>query len=205
MFFFLQYFVERLRNYCQESLASCKCFFQNNGDYKTRDQIADWFSSLTIYILCRWRTQVRGPSFVWMLCSQPSSAPTVSWLSANQSEPSLLSQSQQPFPLFGRDVECADVEPCNSILLNKSSRSFLRKHIEFHQKYPCSRNPLILKITERSLLPFPGCGLLCVPGPPSPAAVVPACSAQSPAVRSCRLPASSSHIGGETKLHQHQV
>ena len=90
-----------------------------------------------------------------MLCSQPSSAPTVSWLSANQSEPSLLSQSQQPFPLFGRDVECADVEPCNSILLNKSSRSFLRKHIEFHQKYPCSRNPLILKITKRSLLPFP--------------------------------------------------
>ena len=90
-----------------------------------------------------------------MLCSQPSPAPTVSWLSANQSEPSLLSQSQQPFPLFGRDVECADVEPCNSILLNKSSRSFLRKHIEFHQKYPCSRNPLIFKITERSLLPFP--------------------------------------------------
>ena len=25
------------------------------------------------------------------------------------------------------DVECADVEPCNSILLNKSSRPFLRK------------------------------------------------------------------------------
>ena len=96
-----------------------------------------------------------------MLCSQTSSAPTVSWHSANQSEPSLLSQSQQPFPLFGRDVECADVEPCNSILLNKSSRSFLRKHIEFHQKYPCSRNPLILKITERSLLPFPLLAAVC--------------------------------------------
>ena len=96
-----------------------------------------------------------------MLCSQPSPAPTVSWLSANQSKPSLLSQSQQPFPLFGRDVECADVEPCNSILLNKSSRSFLRKHIEFHQKYPCSRNPLIFKITERSLLPFPLSAAVC--------------------------------------------
>ena len=140
-----------------------------------------------------------------MLCSQPSSAPTVSWLSANQSQPSLLSQSQQPFPLFGRDVECADVELCNSILLNKSSRSFLRKHIEFHQKYPCSRNPLILKITERSLLPFPLSAAVC-----SWSSITSSSCAglQCTVARRPKLPFSSPSTclhSGETKLHQHQV
>ena len=60
-----------------------------------------------------------------MLCSVRSLCRPLSWLSTNQRRPPPLNQSQRPFPLSWRDVECADVEPCNSILLSKSSRSFL--------------------------------------------------------------------------------
>ena len=85
-----------------------------------------WLGDLIkpIYIRGWWRTQVRGPS-VWMLCSVRSLCRPLSWLSTNQRRPPPLNQSQRPFPLSWRDVECADVEPCNSILLSKSSRSFL--------------------------------------------------------------------------------
>ena len=89
--------------------------------------------------------------------------PALSCLSTNHSKPFLLGQSERPFPLSWRDVECADVEPCNSILLNKSSRPFLGK---LHTPHCWGSSEISVKknkadkrqIGKRTLLPFSGFG-----------------------------------------------
>ena len=124
-----------------------------------------WLGDLIkpIYIRGWWRTQVRGPS-VWMLCSVRSLCRPLSWLSTNQRRPPPLNQSQRPFPLSWRDVECADVEPCNSILLSKSSRSFLwnwkyTRTFYFLHTFLLNKKSSNIQLLDFGGLgcPFPGC------------------------------------------------
>ena len=148
---------------------SCHCanvFFQNIWIYKTTSACSLLIGRLDykpIYIRGWWRTQVRGPS-VWMLCSVRSLCRPLSWLSTNQRRPPPLNQSQRPFPLSWRDVECADVEPCNSILLSKSSRSFLwnwkyTRTLYFLHTFLSKKNSSNIQLLDFGGLgcPFPGC------------------------------------------------
>ena len=159
--------VQRFEKGRGAQLPSRECFLPKHLDLQNNLSllVADWATWLSLFIYIRgwWRTQVRGPS-VWMLCSVRSLCRPLSWLSTNQRRPPPLNQSQRPFPLSWRDVECADVEPCNSILLSKSSRSFLwnwkyTRTFYFLHTFLLNKKSSYIQLLDFGGLgcPFPGC------------------------------------------------